>query len=235
MVPCYQKSPYLARLTHFGLFSDGLPIQAHPATLGPHFSMKTLERTLVLIKPDGVERGLIGEILGRLERVGLKIVALKMLKATREQGDKHYALTEEWMMGVYTKAKAKYEANGENFPFPDHIAYGTSIKNGLVEFLASTPIVALVCEGEQSVATTRKLVGATEPASSAPGTIRGDLSLDTYGLANSQNRPLRNLIHASGTVDEAKTEIPIWFTDAELHAVDSVIDPVQYDEKRYRA
>jgi nucleoside-diphosphate kinase len=196
--------------------------------------MKTMERTLVLIKPDGVERGLIGEILARLERVGLKIVALKMVKATREQADTHYALTEEWMMAVYTKAKAKYESNGENFPFPDHIAYGTSIKNGLVDFLASTPIVAMVLEGEQSVSSTRRIVGATEPASSAPGTIRGDFSIDTYGLANSQNRPLRNLIHASGTVGEAKTEIGIWFTDAELFQVNAAIDGIQYDEARYK-
>jgi nucleoside-diphosphate kinase len=196
--------------------------------------MKTMERTLILIKPDGVERGLIGEILARLERTGLKIVALKMVKATREQADKHYALTEEWMMAVYTKAKAKYEANGESFPFPDHIAYGTSIKNGLVDFLASTPIVALIVEGELSVSSVRRIVGATEPASSAPGTIRGDFSIDTYGLANSQNRPLRNLIHASGTVDEAKTEIAIWFSESELFQVNAALDPIQYDETRYK-
>ncbi len=193
--------------------------------------MLQLERTLILIKPDGVQRGLVGEILGRFERVGLKVTALKMVHATHEDVDKHYALTEEWMRAVYEKAKAKYEASGEVFNFPDHIAYGTEIKNGLVNFLKSAPIVAMVLEGERAVSLVRKLVGATEPASSAPGTIRGDYSHDTYALSNTQNRPLRNLIHASGTVDEANTEIPIWFSDVELYQYEHVNDRVQYDPK----
>lgn len=190
-----------------------------------------MEKTLVLIKPDGVQRGLIGEIVSRFERAGLKIVAMKMVHASHEDVDKHYALTEEWMKGVYEKAKAKYEANGETFPFPDHIAYGTDIKNGLVDFLKSAPIVAMVLEGESAVPLVRKLVGSTEPASSAPGTIRGDLSHDTYAFSNSQNRPLRNLIHASGTVEEATQEINVWFTDMELYKYEHVNDRVQYDPK----
>lgn len=191
------------------------------------------EQTLVLVKPDGVQRGLIGAILARLEQVGLKIVALKMVQPTKDQADRHYALTEEWMKAVYDKAKAKYESLGQAFPYPDHVAYGTSIKKGLVDFLVSAPVIAAIFEGEQCVALTRKIVGATEPASSAPGTIRGDLSLDTYALSNEQNRPLRNLIHASGNVEEAKNEIPIWFTAAEIYKINGVLDPVQYDEKRF--
>jgi len=193
--------------------------------------MENLERTLVLIKPDGVARGLVGEIMGRFERVGLKITALKMVHASHDDVDRHYALTEEWMKAVYDKAKAKYEASGEAFNFPDHIAYGTEIKNGLVTFLQSAPIVAMVLEGEKAVSLVRKLVGATEPASSAPGTIRGDLSHDTYALSNVQNRPLRNLIHASGTVEEATNEMAIWFTDVELYKYEHVNDRVQYDAK----
>ena len=188
-----------------------------------------MEQTLVLIKPDGVQRGLIGEIIGRYERAGLKVMAMKMVHASKEDVDKHYVLTEEWMRAVYEKAKAKYEANGQPFPFPDHIAYGTDIKRGLVDFLKSAPIVAMVLEGEAAVPLVRKLVGATEPASSAPGTIRGDLSHDTYALSNSQNRALRNLIHASGTPDEAKAEIALWFTDVELTKYEHVNDRVQYD------
>lgn len=191
--------------------------------------MTNLEQTLVLIKPDGVQRGLVGEIMKRFENVGLKIVSLKMVHASHEDVDQHYALTEEWMKGVFEKAKAKYEAVGEEFKYADHIAYGTEIKNGLVNFLKSAPIIAMVLEGEKAVSLVRKLVGATEPASSAPGTIRGDLSHDTYALSNAQNRPLRNLIHASGTVDEAKNEIPVWFTDAELYKYEHVNDRVQYD------
>lgn len=192
------------------------------------------ERSLVLIKPDGVERSLIGTIIGRFERAGLKISALKLVQPVRDQVDRHYALTEEWMMGVFTKAKAKFDAEGKAFPYPDHVAYGTSIKNGLVEFLLSAPVVAMVVEGEAAVSLVRKIVGATEPASSAPGTIRGDLSHDTYALSNAQNRPIRNLIHASGNVEEAKNEVPIWFAPNEILKIDLAIEPVLSDEKRFR-
>ncbi len=195
---------------------------------------KPMEQTLILIKPDGVERGLTGEIFARLQRAGLKLVAVKMVKATAEQCDKHYALTEEWMKGVYDKAKAKMESLGQPFPYPDHKAYGGMIKNGLMEFLQSGPIVAAVFEGEQAVAQTRKIVGATEPASSAPGTIRGDFSIDTYALSNAQDRPLRNLIHASGTVEEAKNESAIWFKPEEIMSVNAALDPVLYAADRYR-
>ena len=190
-----------------------------------------MEKTLVLIKPDGVQRGLVGEILERFERVGLKITAIKMVHASREDVDEHYALTEEWMRGVFEKAKTKYEALGQSFPFADHIAYGTEIKNGLVDFLKSSPIIAMVLEGEQAVSLVRKLVGVTEPASALPGTIRGDFALDSYALSNTQGRPIRNLIHASGTVDEAAREIPVWFTETELCKYEHVNDRVQYDAK----
>jgi len=185
----------------------------------------------VLIKPDGVQRGLVGTIINRFELVGLKIVAMKMVHPEQEDVDQHYALTEEWMQAVYTKAKAKYEAEGKEFPYADHKAYGGEIKRGLVDFLRSSPVVALVLEGEMAVSLVRKIVGATEPASSPAGTIRGDFSHDTYALSNAQGRPLRNLIHASGNVQEAQNEIAIWFTDIELHKYEHVNDRVQYDPK----
>lgn len=200
------------------------------ASVGP----TSMEQTLILVKPDGVQRGLVGEILSRLETVGLKLVALKMVKPSKDQADRHYALTEEWMQAVYEKARAKYEANGQPFAYPDYKSYGTSIKNGLVDFLCSSPVVAAIFEGEQAVSLTRKLVGATEPASSAPGTIRGDLSLDSYALSNMQNRPLRNLIHASGTVQEANTEKVLWFSPEEVASFSSALDPILYDETRFR-
>lgn len=188
-----------------------------------------LEQTLVLVKPDGVARGLVGEIMSRFERVGLKIAALKMMLPQHADVDRHYELTEEWMRAVYDKAKKKYEDLGQEFPYGDYKSYGESIKQGLVEFLKSGPIIAMVLEGEQAVALVRKLVGATEPMSAAPGTIRGDYSLDSYALSNTQNRPLRNLIHASGTVDEAKKEIAIWFSDEELHRYEHVLANALYD------
>ncbi|OGL73910.1 hypothetical protein A3E39_03965 [Candidatus Uhrbacteria bacterium RIFCSPHIGHO2_12_FULL_60_25] len=191
--------------------------------------MANLEQTLVLVKPDGVSRGLVGEIITRFERIGLKITAMKMILPKHGDVDRHYELTEEWMQGVYEKAKKKYADLGQKFPYSDHKSYGESIKTGLVEFLKSGPIVAIVLEGEQSVALVRKLVGATEPMSAPPGTIRGDFSLDSYALSNAQNRPLRNLIHASGTVEEAKKEVAIWFTDAELHHYEHVLGSALYN------
>ena len=188
-----------------------------------------MEKSLVLIKPDGVQRGLVGEIVGRFERAGLKLTAIKMVHPETEDVDKHYALTEEWMKGVYDKAKAKYDAAGEKFPYADHVAYGTEIKKELMDFLVSAPVIAMVWEGDAAVALVRKLVGATEPAGAAPGTIRGDLAHDNYALSNGQNRPLRNLIHASGNVAEAANEIKVWFSDTELYKYEHVNDRVQYD------
>lgn len=188
-----------------------------------------MERTLVLIKPDGVERGHVGDILARFERVGLKLAGMKMVWPKKGDVDRHYTLTDEWVEGVYTKAKQKYEALGQAFPYSNAKTYGAAIKAGLMEFLQSGPVVAIVLEGEQSVALVRKLVGATEPAAAAPGTIRGDFSLDSYALSNSQNRPLRNLIHASGTTEEAQNEIAVWFRPDELHEYNHALSSILYN------
>jgi nucleoside-diphosphate kinase len=192
-----------------------------------------IQQTLVLIKPDGVARGNIGDIISRFERIGLKITAMKMILPKLEEADKHYALTDEWMQGVYNKAKAKYDELGDEFPWSSWKEYGKEVKRGLVDFLMSGPTVAMVLEGEQAVALVRKLAGATEPASAPPGTIRGDLSLDSFALANGQNRPLRNLVHASGTVEEAQNEINVWFTPEELHNYEHVLEHALYNPKAF--
>jgi len=188
-----------------------------------------MEQSLILVKPDGIIRGRVGDIISRFEQVGLKIVGLKMVWPERDQVDRHYALTEEWMHGVYDKAKKKYDALGEKFPYPDHKSYGESIKRGLIEFLISSPVVAMVLEGQEAVTLVRKIVGATEPMGSPPGTIRGDFSLDSYALSNAQNRPLRNLLHASGTVQEGKNEVAIWFAKEELFKYETVLENVLYN------
>jgi len=193
-----------------------------------------MEQSLVLVKPDGVERGQVGDIISRFERVGIKIVGLKMVIPERSQVDRHYALTEEWMQGVFDKAKKKFDAKGEKFEFSDHKAYGKFIKDGLVDFLMSGPVVAMVLEGQEVVALVRKMVGATEPMSSPPGTIRGDLSPDTYAMSNAQKRPLRNLIHASGNVEEAKNEVAIWFTKKEMFQYKTVLEGVLYGADHFK-
>ncbi len=229
----YLESVFCLCFWVFGVFVFLPPFSISPVTGILRPTMTKLEQTLVLVKPDGVQRGLVGEILSRFERIGLKITAIKMVLPAHDDADRHYELTEEWMMGVFSKAKKKYEDLGQEFPFKDHKAYGGSIKDGLVEFLKSGPIIAMVLEGEQAVALVRKLVGATEPMSAAPGTIRGDLSLDTYALSNAQNRPIRNLIHASGTAEEAQKEMKVWFTDKELHQYEHVLERALYNPEYF--
>ena len=187
------------------------------------------ERSLVVIKPDGIQRSLMGEIIGRLERVGLKLVALKMLIPTKDHIEKHYMLDPEWKRKVGEKAIEAYVKKGQTPPSTDPIVAGNKVLNALITYITSGPVVAIVWQGAHVVPIVRKIVGGTEPLSSDVGTIRGDFCLDTYSLSNAQNRPIRNLIHASGTEEEANKEIPVWFTDEELYKYEHVNDRVQYD------
>ena len=156
---------------------------------------ETLQRTLVLLKPDAIQRGLIGEIIQRFEKVGLKIVGLKMVWPTKETA-----------MGHYTEDLAQRR--------------GERVRELMVEMLSSGPIVAMVLEGVEAVELVRKMVGSTEPKSAAPGTIRGDYSHVSFKHADSKEVGIYNLIHASGEVEEAGPEIKVWFNDDELHDFD---------------
>lgn len=152
-----------------------------------------LEQTLIVFKPDALQRGLVGEILTRFERVGLRIVATKMLAPEKEHYYKHY----EDIGKLKTRA-------------------GEHIFNITLEMMSAGPVIAVVLEGVEAVALVRKLVGSTEPKSSAPGTIRGDYSHMSYGYADSEGKGIPNLIHASGDPEEAEKEIAHWFSDPEL-------------------
>lgn len=153
---------------------------------------ETIQRTLVLLKPDAVERGLIGEIIQRFERVGLKIVGLKLLWPNAETAMKHY--TEDLA-----------------------IRRGEHVRKLMVEMLVSGPIVAIALEGVESVELVRKMVGGTEPKTAAPGTIRGDYSHVSFKHADARQVGVFNLIHASGSAEEAVQEIEVWFDTNELH------------------
>ncbi len=154
--------------------------------------METMEKTLVLLKPDALERGLAGEILQRFERVGLKIAAMKMLVPTHDHAKGHY--TEDLA-----------------------IRRGEHVRNLMVDMLTSGPIVAIVLEGIEAVELVRKMIGSTEPKSSPPGTIRGDYAHVSFKhLDQDPNIKMYNLIHGSATVDEAKQEISVWFNEDEL-------------------
>jgi nucleoside-diphosphate kinase len=179
------------------------------------------ERTLVFLKPDGVQRGLIGEVIGRLERTGLKVVGLKMLRPSSELLNRHYPSDDGFLRTIGGKTREAFEAAGldvrREVGTDDLLAIGRQVREWLVAFVSSGPVVAFVIEGTHAVAVTRKLVGDTLPFRAAPGTIRGDLSADSPTVANLQRRPVRNLVHASGSGEEAAFEIGLWFSSGELH------------------
>lgn len=174
------------------------------------------EKTLVLVKPDGVVRGLMGEVILRIERTGLKIVGVKMAGVSGELAGKHYEATEEWSKGVFDKAKVSFEEQGKEFLHTDYMKYGKMIQDWNQDFLKEGPVLALVVEGPHAIQTIRKIVGPTDPSRASPGTIRGDFLFESAALANESGRSLRNLIHASGSMEEAEREINLWFKEGEV-------------------
>jgi len=186
------------------------------------------ERTLVLIKPDGVQRSLIGEIIKRFERVGLKFLALKMVIPTKEQAEKFYPSSDEWFETVGNKTLKGYEAKGMKLN-KTPIEQGKFVKKILVDFITSGPIVAMVLQGNEAVGVVRKLVGSTEPLTSDVGTIRGDFTIDSYTVADADQRCVRNLVHASESPEEAEREIKIWFNESEILKYNLVQDKILYD------
>lgn len=182
------------------------------------------QRTLVVIKHDGVARGLIGEIVGRFERVGLKIVGFEMIDPDRNVGQKHYPESEVWKKKVGERTLEEYKERDidpiQVIGTDDPVKIGELVKEWNVEYLTSGPVVAMVWEGPNAVKVVRKIVGDTVPANAAPGTIRGDFSWDSPEIANEQQRPFYNLIHASGSVEEARYEIGLWFYELEVYDYD---------------
>ena len=180
-----------------------------------------IERTLLLVKHDGVARGLMGEIIKRVERTGLKLIALEFLKSTHDLGENHYPRTKEWLLKVGNRTLGDYQKKGINakqvLGTDNPIEIGKLVKKWLIDYLIAGPVLAMVWEGPQAVKIVRKLAGDTIPANALPGTIRGDFGFDDPELANKQNRPIYNLIHASGEVAEANEEISLWFTGKEIY------------------
>lgn len=181
-----------------------------------------IERSLVLMKPDAVARGIVGEILARFERMGLKVIGMKMLHPEKSFVEKHYSTSEENLiiMGNKTLQDAK-----ENDIDPkkvmgtdDPVKLGKQIWQWSVDFVSSGPVIAIVLEGPHAILNIRTQVGHTLPFKAAPGTIRGDYGLDSSYSANVRNRSIYNLVHASGNKEEAELEINLWFKENELLA-----------------
>ena len=174
-----------------------------------------MQRTLVLIKPEAVNRGLIGNIISKFELMGLKLEKMKMLVASREILSKHYPAEEEWFRGAGSKtvnAYKKYDLDliGE-LGTDDSLEVGKIVKDWLVDYMTSGPMVAIVLSGNHAIEIVRKAVGNTVPLFAEPGTVRGDFSVDSPDLSNKEKRPVYNLIHASGDFEEAEREIKLWF------------------------
>ena len=186
------------------------------------------ERTLVILKPDAVQRGLMGEIIRRFEKVGLKMVAMKIMMATEQQCWDHYNKDEAWFL----KKGANIMKNREDLGLPiekDALEYGKDIIRALVKFMTAGPIVPMIFEGNQAIGIVTKIVGGTEPLTSDIGTIRGDYTLDSYELSSYDDRAVRNLIHCSDQVSEAEREMKIWFTEEEILSYRLVAESIIYD------
>lgn len=186
------------------------------------------ERTFVIIKPDGVQRSLVGEIISRLERTGLKFVAMKMFVPTEEQCWTHYNKDDVWFEEKGANTMKKRQEAGLPIEKPA-MEYGKDIIKALVSFMTSSPVVAMVIEGNQAVGIVKKIVGGTEPLTSDVGTIRGDFTVDSYAIATLDDRAVRNLIHCSDKTEEAEREISIWFKKEECMAYRHVREQVLYD------
>jgi nucleoside-diphosphate kinase len=184
------------------------------------------ERTLVFLKPDGVQRGLVGEVITRFERAGFKLLGAKMVWPSRDLLERHYPKDEGFLKTIGGKTKDAFDAYGMDVKketgTDDLLEIGTQVRGWLIDYVSSGPVMAFVCEGIHAVSVVRKLVGDTLPYRAAPGTVRGDFSIDSPTVANLMKRPVRNLIHASGTVEEAQFEIPLWFHPDELYEYERV-------------
>lgn len=190
---------------------------------------KKQEKTLVIIKPDGVQRSLIGEIIKRFERMGLKMVALKMLIPTASQIEKHYTIDPSWRMTNGTKTIKGYKDKGLTPPTEDPMEMSGMTLDRLKKYMSSGPVVVMVLEGAHSVQIVRKITGGTEPLTSDVGTIRGDFVLDSYQISDGSGRAVRNLIHASGSADEAQKEISLWFKPEEILKYRLIQEQILYD------
>ncbi len=188
------------------------------------------EQSLVLLKPDAIQRGLMGEIISRFEKKGLKLVAVKMVWPTLEQARDHYSQLEADMMLLGQRTIDSYREKGMEMK-KEPLEIAREIQKRLLRYLVAGPVLALVIEGAHAIAHVRKIRGATNPLAADMGTITADLTIDSYFLADPGERAIRNLVHASGSVEEAKREMAIWFKKEEIFAYDLAIEKILYSSE----
>lgn len=190
------------------------------------------ERTLVLIKPDVLQRQIVGEIISRFERKGVKITAIKMVNATKEQVGEHYEGKEAYLIETGEKAKKGAIARGEDVSDWNSLEKGKQIRQRNINYLTCGPIIAMVMEGFGVIAQVRKILGSTSPAEGDIGTIRNDYSLDTYALADFIDRSTMTMLHASDSVENAERERKIWFKESEIcNDYETGVEKIFYDSE----
>ncbi|MDP1620149.1 MAG: nucleoside-diphosphate kinase [Candidatus Moranbacteria bacterium] len=186
------------------------------------------ERTFIILKPDAIQRSLMGEIISRIEKTGLKFTAIKMLVPKAEQCWTHYNKDDVWFQSKGERIVNGRKENG--LPVEkEAIEYGKDIIQQLVNFMTAGPVLAAVVEGNQAVGIVTKIVGSTEPLTADIGTIRGDLTVDSYDMAGIDERAVRNLIHCSDKPEEAAREIKIWFDESEIIKYRLAQEAILYD------
>lgn len=192
------------------------------------------QKALLIIKPDGVKRGICGTIIKRFEQVGLTIIGFKFIKANPETVKSHYPENDAWFGKVGERTLTNYAKKNLDakkiFGTDNAVAIGKTVKKWLITYFQESPVMVAAVEGYEAIEIVRKLSGNTIPVLAAPGTIRGDFSHDTIDLANEQNRPLRNIIHASDSVDDGEKEVNLWFKPHELFSYERVDEKIMFPE-----
>ena len=201
----------------------------------PAVSKIKFERTFCMIKPDGVQRAVVGEIIRRFEKVGLKIVAMKMFVPTPAQVRQHYPMSDEnWVSRLGEKGLSSFDHLDvealDVLGTVDKMTIGNEVVDSLIHYMTSGPVVAMVVEGIQSIDMVRKLCGSTLPFKADVGTIRGDYSVDSPSVANAEKRSIHNLIHASENAGEAANEIKLWFGDEKIPSYQLTSESVMYSK-----
>lgn len=189
------------------------------------------ERTFVILKPDTIQRSLMGDVISRFERVGLKLVGLKLVDLNKVDEKKiweHYNKDDAWYEKKGAGVVQVFKDAGREVT-KEPIEYGKDIIRVLVHYMKAGPVVMMVWEGNQSVAVVKKLVGETEPATSDVGTIRGDYTTESFSLANVDDRAVRNLVHCSDNTDDAAREIALWFDESEMLSYRLFQEQILYD------
>ena len=183
--------------------------------------MNFIQQTVIMVKPDGMKKRIVGDVISRFENVGFKLVAMKLVWVDREHVGKHYADEMNYLTAVGQRSLDDYQKYGfdpkESLGTVDAYEIGKIVRNANMDALSSGPLVAMIWEGIDAVQVGRKMVGSTNTASAVPGSIRGDYSADLPILATSNRRPIRTLVHASGNIEEAEFEKKLWFREDEIH------------------